>query len=155
MRILKISLFVLLFFGCKDPVYKVDAEIKDHSAYMQHEWQLVRVLQTDSKAGPGKLKELDITNAVLGGGTSKLNFSSNEYTVTGFLTSLFGESGSWSFDNPKFPTKLILNTNNDTKEVTLGKSILEFSTELYLNEERYFCKDNSESVKYSYILEKK
>ena len=76
-----VIIFCLTFIflsACQDKTIEdVFTEIKDHTPYMQHEWNLKQVVQTDENAGPGKLKSLDISSAILSEGEAFINFDGN------------------------------------------------------------------------------
>ncbi|MEL6922757.1 MAG: DUF5004 domain-containing protein [Bacteroidota bacterium] len=154
MKNIKLLLFVsvlLGFLACEKPTYDVDVSIKNHTPYLVHQWKLSEVTQVDAKAGPGQLKEVDISQAVLNTGESMLEFSDGNFTASGFASDLFGASGSWALDNPEFPTSIVVNGGTN---IALSRSILEFSKELIVQNDIINCVDNSVSTSYIYTFEK-
>jgi len=156
-KITLIAMFfsVAAFFSCQKETYQVDAEIKDHTANLAHSWVLKKVVQSDAKAGPGKLKQLEITSAVVTGDASEISFSDDTYTATGYIQEIFGQSGNWSLDNPNFPTAIKIENTTGTRSVPLGRSVLEFSNELHIRNDVYNCRDNTLATSYIFIFEKK
>lgn len=142
------------FFSCEKPTYQLDVSIDDHTSNFVHSWELTTVTQIDQKAGPGKLKSLDISAAALKN-TSALTFTQGNYTASGVITELFGDSGTWSLDNAEFPTTIRISNAEGDSEVPLGRSVLEFSDELHLQNDVYNCIDGTLVTSYVYVLNKK
>lgn len=141
--------------SCKEEIVDVHTSIEDHTPFIQYEWTLSKVTQKDEKAGPGKLIEQDISAGVLSSGTSELSFEGNNFTASGVISDGIGSSGTWELDDVNFPTKIITTSEQGTTEITLGESILSFSEELVLKDERTYCEDGTLSTSYLYVFEKK
>lgn len=150
----KIFLFAIILgslLSCQpDEVGDVNTSIEDHTSYLEHTWTLSKIVQKDENAQPGQLASLDISSAVLAAQMSQITFNENTYSADGLMADILGPSGSWSLDNPEFPTRIITDNNS----LLLGQSIRSFSDELIIKVDNYSCLDNSLTTSYLYTFTK-
>lgn len=149
--ILCLFIATLFFSNCEKQEYNVDATIEDHTPYLIHEWELKKVEQIDAKAAPGQRSTLNITTAALKGSSSTIQFTADQFTATGLISEVFGTTGNWQFNNPEFPSSIIINGGN---EVSLGRSILEFSKEFVVQRNVEGCESGDVVTSYIYVFEK-
>ena len=149
-------LLVFAFFACQpDEIEDVNTSLDEHTAYLQHQWELSGIEQVDKNAQPGQLDRLDISAAILGTSSSNLTFNDGNYTADGAIGDLIGANGSWSLDNPSFPTKVLVNRDGTSTSLVLSQSILEFSEQLIFQVDKNNCITDEPSVSYIYTFTKK
>lgn len=152
------GLLLLLGFGIiactPEQPGDVNTSLDDHTPYLQHDWVLTSVVQRDFKANPGQLAKLDISDAVIAGQETTLKFDGNNYTATGIMAQAYGASGSWSLDDPNFPTRILLNDGAEDRSILLSQSILSFSENLVLEVTNVSCTDATPTVGYDYTFTK-
>ena len=150
-----IILLALGFWACEKPEYQLDVAITDHTPYFAHTWELVSVQQIDHKAGPGKLKRLDISSSVLAAGASEVTFTESSFNASGLISELLGESGTWSLDNAEFPTAIRVSNAEGQTEIPLEKAVLSFSNQMQIRNDVYNCVDGTLATGYVYVFNKK
>jgi hypothetical protein len=144
------------FLACQpEKIEDVNTNLDEHTAYLQHDWELTGIEQVDRNAQPGQLERLDISSAILGSATSKLTFSDGSYVADGAISDLIGNGGSWSLDNPNFPTRVFVDNEGSSMSLVLSQSILEFSNELIFQVDKNNCITDEPSVSYIYTFTKK
>lgn len=155
-RLLLLEMLTLVLFvtACQPEVNEdVNTSLDDHTAYLLHSWELNTLIQTDETAQPGQLKDLDISRGAIVD-ASILTFDVDTYVASGVISQLTGTEGNWSLDDPLFPTKILMTSDGQSYELTLGQSILSFSNELLLLNTKRSCKDDSPTVSYTYTFVK-
>lgn len=91
---------------------------------IQDDWTLSKVVQFDEIT----LKELDVSSVYIGSDPMKMNFkiagNDTTYTVVkGSSINYLGSSGTWSFDDFEFPTKLILKIAGNDNYMPLLRTV--------------------------------
>jgi len=120
-----------LIISCKPEDFKPIGEPTSKVEQLYGSWIISKVNQTDvnaaNKGFPMEVQQMDITNLFPTNPFTDLsitfNTGTNSFTVTkGNSFSNWPNSGNWEFDNPAYPSKLMLQTSTDT--ITLGISNL-------------------------------
>ncbi len=120
-------------------------------------WHLHHLTQTDQVLKAKDKPVLDITDFVLNGGKFELTFNSAAKTYTVASTArinYLGAGGTFAFDDPKFPTKIILtSTAGSVINLPLGAPMRpEKPSDLIFKYSR--TKRGKPSVTYNYTFEK-
>jgi hypothetical protein len=122
--------------GCRE---KIEGDLGgpyDKVKGMEGTWELTRFSQID--LNNPVLEERDLSEFFLVEGVTPLrltfNGSDNSYSVQ--ITegkNYFGDGGTWSFDDPQYPSYLLLNDGLKEIEFELGRVVREFDTTLELD----------------------
>jgi len=131
-----LAAMAVFFGGCKE---KIEGELGtpfDKVKGMEGTWELTRFSQID--LNNPVLEERDLSEFYLVEGVTPLrlifNGADNSYSVE--ITegkNYFGNGGTWSFDDPKYPSFLLLNDGINEFEFELGKVVREFDTTLEID----------------------
>ncbi len=120
-----------IIVSCKPEDFKPIGEPKSKVELLNGSWTISKVNQTDvnaaNKGFPMEVQQMEITNSFPANPFTDLSINFNSvsgnFTVSkGNSFSNWPNSGNWEFDNPSYPSKLMLYTTTDT--ITLGISNL-------------------------------
>ncbi len=122
--------------GCREKIEGDLGSPYDNVKGMEGTWELTRFSQID--LNNPVLEERDLSEFFLVEGVTPLrltfNGSDNSYSVQ--ITegkNYFGDGGTWSFDDPQYPSYLLLNDGLKEIEFELGRVVREFDTSLELD----------------------
>lgn len=117
-------------------------------------WEIEQVVIVDG-ADPAK-SERDFSSFYLEGDARlTLRFDTDHtFEITpGAGLNFLPESGVWEFDDPRYPTQIILNPEGDTQILYLETPTRIVDTKLRLRFDKHFCTTDGESAAvYSYGL---
>ena len=133
--------------GCKAKTGEFQ-EAYDHQAAISHSWKLTSVVQIDKLVNPQETMNVD--SYMLGANAAEISFNADySYTLTLNDSKIgIGTTGSWEFDDPDYPSVVLLSSNGKTYRMNLESSIRPFDTELVLGLDH--CGDNKFVVKYTF-----
>lgn len=150
--------FALVLTSCKPEIKGELGEPFDKVKGLSGNWELGGFAQRDEN---NPIKEVrDLSDFYIDGisAPTKFNFNSGDmtYTITpGPGKNFLSLNGNWRFDNPDFPTELILESTTDTLTLKLGTVPREFDQTIKMELPR-FCVDDlgvaSPTVTYIYTL---
>jgi hypothetical protein len=144
------------FNSCEKNVYEIGTPTSKLDG-INGSWNISGVTQID-EASPLK-DEMDLSKFFLKPGEPILSISLNSDELTysvvpGTGNNPFGDGGDWTFDDPNYPSYVILYpTNGDTIQVGLGRTIKPTDSNLYLNQQK-LCGDAPVTT-YLYIFDRK
>lgn len=125
-----------LFSGCKETIEGEPGTPFDKVKGLEGTWELSRFSQID--LNNPVLEERDLSEFFLVEGVTPLrlifNGSDNSYSVE--ITegkNYFGNGGTWTFDDPQYPSFLLLNDGFNELGFELGKVVREFDSTLELD----------------------
>ena len=143
---------MLAFAGCK----KETKEIGDPSSKLQginDVWVLEKVEQTD----PGDAEfVIDVTPVFTEGGPTELSINSSDFTYS-FNTDdpiFIGTSGSWSFDDNAYPTRIDATYNGTTAPLQLLRTVRTVDQQLSFRLVRT-CDGGTKSTIYHFTFKRK
>jgi len=118
---------------------------------IQDDWTLAKVVQFDEIT----LKELDVSSVYIGTDPMKINFKINgtdtSYSVIkGSSINYLGSTGTWSFDDNDYPTKLILNIAGNDNYMPLLRTVRPTSQSLEFKFTKICSGKKVVSYKYSF-----
>lgn len=123
--ILTLVLAVLVgLTGCKKEEYVLDPAPSKLEG-INGTFSLAKVMQVDQLTFDVN-NSLDVSSVFVGETPARITFDSDAGTFSydsGSTIDFIGGSGSWSFDNNDYPTKIMMNNGADTYEVTLLRTI--------------------------------
>lgn len=154
-RLTCIALIAAAFVSCKpQPEGELGTPFSKMEGLTATPWEIEQVVIVDG-ADPAK-SERDFSSFYLGG-DSKLtvNFDADgTFDITpGEGLNFLPESGAWQFNDPNYPTQIILNPEGDTQILYLESPTRIIETRLRVRFDKHECFINDEwSVVYSYGL---
>jgi hypothetical protein len=145
------------FVSCKKKETKPIGEPFSKLEGIQGEWEIKSVIQIDEQTPLKDQLNLDRFYTQNPDSLMSVSFDSKNLTysvVEGNGKNFFGPGGNWEFDNPNFPSKVILYSNlGDTIESTLGKTIRKIDTQLDLNFSRYCGSIGDQTAVVTYVFQ--
>ena len=137
MKRYSILLFALLGFlfilnGCKEDTPEFGTPFSKLEG-IADEWELIELKQADLLTKSNS-KSIDLTSLYIGNTPATLNFSTdNSFTGDAGSSKLFfPTSGSWSFDDDLYPSKVIITSEGQTYSLNLLAPVRE-SVDPYLH----------------------
>ena len=149
--------FSVLFSACNKDFDPNLPPLGDPAVALNGTWKLQTITQTDQVIKAKEKPSLDITEFVLNGGavTASFNNTTKAYTLTSTArVNYLGTSGTFAFDDPNYPTKIVLTDAAGKKSnLTLGAALRpERASNLLLRYDR--MKNGKPSVSYNYTFVK-
>lgn len=124
--------------GCKPEIQGELGDPIDKRAGFLGTWELASFTQQDLN---NPVKEVrDLSHLYIQDGIQPMRMTFNEddsYTIAQEIgRSYFGEGGDWAFDDPAFPTFLILRGAADTLQYNLGRTVRPYDNEMAIEYRR-------------------
>lgn len=154
-----------LLQGCQPEEVKPVGEPFNRLEQVSGTWQISRVIQVDTdaenKGFPMFAQRLDVTNRVAGRSFTdfRITFNATGDTPTNFTTQAGSSpmnvlpSGTWQFDDPRFPSKIVLRNGNIQQEFDIASLAGLTSGRLTLKLVRAF--EGTPFVRYEYEMVKR
>lgn len=149
-------LFVTLIAACRPEPYKEIGPSYDLATGISGSWQIEMVEGVDLTLPVPESREIgDFYTSAENPIGLTFDASSEMYTVVNPQTpgNIFGQGGTYAFDNPDFPTQLSLyDNNNDTIVVDLLNMVREIDPNMGLSYTRSTC--GTEYFRYNYTFKR-
>lgn len=155
----KLSLFILLavaVWACKPEPYDEIGPRYDLATGITGEWEITRVEGVDLTLPVPETRDIsDFFTAATNPLGLSFDAGSDMYTVINPQTpgNIFGQGGTFAFDDEEFPTRLSLYSSNDTIQVDLLNMVREIDPEMGLSYTRSAC--GTEYFRYQYTFKRK
>lgn len=146
----------LVLVACKPEIEGELGDPFDKRAGLHGTWVLNQFLQKDLN-NPVK-EERDLSSFYVQDGVDPLEISfdkdNESYSIEQTVgRNYFGDGGDWFFDNPDYPSFLLLDTGTDTLEFEMGTMVREYDNMLSLQLPRG-C-GGTETVIYKFEFQRK
>lgn len=128
----------LLALGCKRDITGELGDPIDKKAGFLGEWELASFTQQDLN---NPLKQtLDLSHLYIQEGVAPMRMTFNGDDTYSIVQDIgreyFGQGGSWSFDDPAFPTFLQLSSEGDTLQYNLGRTVRPYDDQMAIEYRR-------------------
>lgn len=134
----------LLIAACKPEIKGELGEPFDKVKGISGSWEIGAFKQRDENNPIKEVRDLSEFYVNTDVAPTKITFNPSDATfevIPGAGKNYFGVGGTWRFDNPSYPTSLILETETDTTSLKLGSMPREIDSSLDIELPR-FCVDN-------------
>jgi len=162
-NILALLFISLLFFSCQPDEIPAIGEKTDYKPMLSGTWNLVKFEQIDAEAEsknfPDFATSKDLTAVFPGHPYTDFSITFNAdgtfSTNKGNSYVQMMASGNWTFDDPDFPSAILLTNSGKTQTIALGNLVDVIIGKVQFKEERKQAGTGKVKIKYVYSLTKK
>ena len=150
---------VATIIACRPDIKEI-GEPSSHVTGIEGTWEVNRVDLVDLALDLPE--EMEITEFYLDGTSAPLtisfDYNAKTYEVieAGAGTSFLGTNGTWAYDDPEYPTEMIVVTNaSETLNLSLTKMVRASDAEMGFELKREKCAPGDHNVAYKYNFTRK